>query len=126
MNNIARYNRDSFLAESYKLFNNKGRSINNFKQEIESSYPKFGLVALAQQPKSENGIIAMGKFIGDSDLKNIINECLGLLDIGMPDVVQCIRTSKARKLEAVTSKYHIKIYRDLVEQTDALLVKHRF
>ena len=42
------------------------------------------------------------------------------------DVAKCIQTSEAQKFEAVTSKYHIKIYRELKTDKDALLVEHRF
>lgn len=126
MNDIIKSNREAFLIEAYKLTSNGKSSYNDFQKELKTAQPKFGIVALAKQPRSEDGMIAMGQFTGDTDLKPIINECMGLLDMDKPDVVQCIQTPRARKLEAVTSKYHIKIYRDLVAQTDALVVKHRF
>lgn len=125
MNDIIKSNREAFLIEAYKLTSNGKSSLDDFQKELSTVQPKFGIAVLAKH-RSEDGMIAMGQFTSDTDLKPIINECMSLLDVDKPDVVQCIQTSRARKLEAVTSKYHIKIYRDLVAQTDALVIKHRF
>ena len=125
MNNIQRINRELFINEAYKLLNDK-KSLDSFINEIGTATPKFDIAGLSKQPKASDQIIARGKFTGQNDLETIISECLCLLDGDKVDVAQCISTPKARKLEVVTSKYHIKIYRNLQTKEDALVVKHRF
>ena len=125
MNDTYNKNREVFIAEAYKLIEAES-TLDDFKKEIRNMQPKFGIIDLAKQPKSKDGMIAMGRFGGDEDLKHIINECLGLLDGNNQDVAKCVKTKNAYKFEAVTSRYHIKVYRDVKEKADALVVRHRF
>lgn len=125
MNDTYSKNRELFIAEAYKLIES-GPTLDEFEQELRTMHPKFGIIDLARRTKSPEKIILMGRFEGDEDLKHIINECLGLLDGNNQDVAQCIKTKTAYKFEAVTSRYHIKVYRDAKEKADALIVKHRF
>ena len=101
-------------------------SIDDFQKDLKTVQPKFYIVTVAKQPKSKDDMIATEQFTCNTDLKPSINECFGFLDIDKPAVVQCVQTLKAHKLEAVASKYHINIYRDLATQTDTLAIKHMF
>lgn len=64
MNDTYNKNREVFIAEAYKLIEAES-TLDDFKKEIRNMQPKFGIIDLAKQPKSKDGMIAMGRFVGD-------------------------------------------------------------
>lgn len=120
-------NNASFLNEAYNFLNGAFGTINISKAEFETEIDKaptiFKIYEKARNTNGKNQVISMGQFGRWQELKSLIKESQQL--IGPKALTEYRRGQNIHQLEAVTSRYHIWIRRDMLEHLDFYLIKTR-